>query len=227
MTAAATAKSAAILISGSGTNLQSFIDRTAAGELDLRLTVVLSNRTDAPGLERAKKAQIPIECLEHGDYADRESFDAALNDTLDRYAPDLIILAGFMRILTPVFIGHFEGRVFNIHPSLLPKYPGLDTHQRAIDAGDEWAGSTVHFATEELDGGPCVIQGRVRVEPDDTAKSLAARVLKVEHQIYPEAAALFVAGRLAYRDGAAWLDGKRMDEPIQWQPSQHSAAAKP
>ena len=127
--------SAAVLISGSGTNLQSFIDKVQAGQLDLDIAVVLSNKPDALGLERAKKAGIPVECVEHGDYPDRESFDAALNDTLDRYSPDLIILAGFMRILTPVFITHFAGRIFNIHPSLLPKYPGLDTHQRAIDAG--------------------------------------------------------------------------------------------
>ena len=208
--------SAAVLISGSGTNLQSFIDRTQSDELELDLSVVLSNKPGAKGLERAKKAGIAVECVEHGDYPDRESFDAALNDTLDRYSPDLIILAGFMRILTPVFIDHFAGRIMNIHPSLLPKYPGLDTHQRAIDAGDEWAGSTVHFATEELDGGPPIIQGKVRVEPDDTAKSLAARVLKVEHKIYPEAAALFAAARLEYRDGAAWLDGEELKEPIQF-----------
>lgn len=209
-------KSAAVLISGSGTNLQSFIDKTAAGQLDLDIAVVLSNMPAAAGLDRARKARIPIECVEHGDYPDRESFDAALNDTLDRYAPDMVILAGFMRILTPVFIDHFAGRIFNIHPSLLPKYPGLNTHHRSIAAGDEWAGSTVHFATAELDGGPQIIQGRVRVEPDDTAKSLAARVLRVEHQIYPQAAALFAAGRLEYRDGAAWLDGNRLTAPIQF-----------
>jgi len=207
-------KSAAILISGSGTNLQSFIDKSATGELDLDIAVVLSNKPGVAGIDRAREARIPVECLEHGEYPDRESFDAALNETLDRYSPDLIILAGFMRILTPVFIDHFAGRIFNIHPSLLPKYPGLDTHQRAIDAGDRWAGSTVHFATEELDGGPPVIQGRVPVERDDTARSLAARVLKVEHQIYPKAAALFISGRLEYRDGTAWLDGQRLEEPI-------------
>jgi len=207
-------KSAAILISGSGTNLQSFIDKTGAGELDLDIAVVLSNKPGVAGLDRARKARIPVECVEHGGYPDRESFDAALNETLDRYSPDLIILAGFMRILTPVFIDHFAGRIFNIHPSLLPQYPGLDTHQRAIDAGDQWAGSTVHFVTEELDGGPLVIQGRVPVTRDDTARSLAARVLKVEHQIYPEAAALFAAGRLEHRDGTAWLDGQRLEKPI-------------
>lgn len=209
--------SAAVLISGSGTNLQSFIDKVASGTLDLGLAVVLSNKPGAAGLERARQAGIPVECVQHGDYPDRESFDAALVDTLDRYAPDLIVLAGFMRILTPVFIDHFAGRIFNIHPSLLPKYPGLDTHQRAIDAGDEWAGSTVHFATEELDGGPPIIQGRVPVLPDDTADTLAARVLAVEHRIYPEAAALFAAGRLRYKDGGAWLDGERLDQPIQYE----------
>lgn len=207
--------SAAVLISGSGTNLQSFIDRTQSGDLPLDLCVVLSNRPAAKGLDRARMAGIPVECVEHGDYPDRESFDAALIDTLDRYSPHLVILAGFMRILTPVFIDHFAGRIMNIHPSLLPKYPGLDTHQRAIDAGDAWAGSTVHFATEELDGGPRIIQGRVPVAPDDSAESLAARVLSVEHRIYPEAAALFAAGRLEYRDGDAWLDGKALKDPIQ------------
>ena len=207
-------KSAAILISGSGTNLQSFIDKTGAGELDLDIAVVLSNKPGVAGLDRARKARIPVECVEHGGYPDRESFDAALKETLNRYSPDLIILAGFMRILTPVFIDHFAGKIFNIHPSLLPQYPGLDTHQRAIDAGDQWAGSTVHFVTEELDGGPLVIQGRVPVTRDDTARSLAARVLKVEHQIYPEAAALFAAGRLEHRDGTAWLDGQRLEKPI-------------
>lgn len=206
--------SAAVLISGGGTNLQSFIDKVASGELDIKLGVVLSNKPDAAGLDRARKAGIPVECVEHRDYPDREAFDAALVETLDRYSPSLIILAGFMRILTPVFIDHFAGRIFNIHPSLLPKYPGLDTHQRAIDAGDEWHGSTVHFATEELDGGPPVIQGRVPVEPTDDAATLAARVLKVEHQIYPHAAGLFAAGRLEYKDGAAWLDGERLDEPL-------------
>jgi phosphoribosylglycinamide formyltransferase-1 len=207
---------AAILISGGGTNLQSFIDRTTAGDLDLDIVVVLSNKPDAYGLERARNAGIPVECIRHVDYPEREQFDAALVEVLDGYAPDLVILAGFMRILTPVFIDHFEGRIFNIHPSLLPKYPGLDTHQRALDAGDEWAGSTVHFATRELDGGPMIIQGRVPVESGDTAESLAARVLAVEHQIYPRAAQLFVEGRLAYLDGHAWLDGERLEEPVQF-----------
>lgn len=206
---------AAVLISGSGTNLQAFIDQVESGELDIEICVVLSNRPGVPGLDRARKAHIPVEVTKHGDYADRESFDHALVETLEKYRPDVILLAGFMRILTPVFIDRYAGRIFNIHPSLLPKYPGLDTHQRAIDAGDELAGSTVHFATEELDGGPPVIQGRVPVLAGDTADSLAARVLAVEHRIYPKAVALFAAGRLEYRDGAAWLDGERLDSPLQ------------
>ena len=207
---------AAVLISGSGTNLQAFIDRVESGELDIEICVVLSNRPGVAGLDRARKARIPVEVTKHGDYADRESFDHALVETLEKYRPDVILLAGFMRILTRVFIERYAGRIFNIHPSLLPKYPGLDTHQRAIDAGDEFAGSTVHFATEELDGGPPVIQGRVPVQAGDTAESLAARVLAVEHRIYPEAVALFAAGRLEYRDGAAWLDGERLDSPLQF-----------
>jgi phosphoribosylglycinamide formyltransferase-1 len=207
---------AAVLISGSGTNLQAIIDEVAAGQLDLDLSVVLSNQPDAAGLERARKADISTECIRHQDYPQRALFDGALVETLDRYQPDLIILAGFMRILTGTFVTHYSGRVLNIHPSLLPKFPGLDTHQRAIDAGEEWHGSTVHFVNEDLDGGPAIIQGRVPVMPDDSATELAARVLAVEHKIYPEAARLFAAGRLEYRDGAAWLDGERLSEPVQY-----------
>jgi phosphoribosylglycinamide formyltransferase-1 len=194
--------------------LQAFIDATQSGQLNFDLSVVISNKPAAAGLDRARNAGINVECVEHRNYPVREAFDAALVSELDRFKPDLVILAGFMRILTPVFIDHYVGRIFNIHPSLLPKYPGLDTHQRAIDAGDEWHGSTVHFATEELDGGPRIIQGRVPILAGDSAATLAVRVLTVEHQIYPKAAELFVAGRLEYRDGSAWLDGKRLDEPL-------------
>ena len=209
-------RSAAILISGSGTNLQAFIDSAANGDLDLDLAVVLCNKPDAAGLERARRANIEVECLPHQDYPERELFDAAMVRVLDRYAPDLIVLAGFMRILTAIFVNRFSGRILNIHPSLLPRFPGLDTHQRAIDACDKWHGSTVHFVTEELDGGPPIIQGRVPVMPDDSAATLAARVLAVEHKIYPEAARLFGAGRICLRDGAAWLDGEQLREPIQF-----------
>jgi len=176
---------------------------------------VLSNKPGVAGLERAQKANIDVACIAHKDFPERPLFDAALIETLYPYRPDLIILAGFMRILTAVFTDHFAGRILNIHPSLLPKYPGLDTHQRAIDAGEHWHGSTVHFVTEQLDGGPAIIQGKVAVMPDDSAASLAARVLAVEHRIYPRAAALFASGRLQCRNGAAWLDGKQLDRPIQ------------
>lgn len=204
----------AILISGSGTNLQSFIDRVAEGELALDLCVVFSNRPDAYGLVRARKADIPTASIEHGNYPDRESFDHAVIEELDRWRPDLLILAGFMRILSPAFVNHYEGRILNIHPALLPKYPGLDTHQRVLDAGDEWHGSTVHFVTEELDGGPCILQGRLRVDPSESADALQHRVQAVEHQIYPEAAGLVGSGRVQFRDGQTWIDGKIADEPI-------------
>lgn len=209
--------SAAILISGSGTNLQAFIDAVRDQTLDLDIVLVLSNKADATGLERARKAGIETTCISNSDFALREQFDAAVAATLDRFEPDLIILAGFMRILTASFVARFEGRILNIHPSLLPAYPGLHTHQRVIDAGDPWHGSTVHFVTTELDGGPAIIQARVPVMPDDNADVLAARVLKVEHQIYPRAAGLMAAGRLQFREGKAWLDGELLQVPIRFE----------
>ncbi|MGI9203409.1 MAG: phosphoribosylglycinamide formyltransferase [Woeseiaceae bacterium] len=207
--------SAAVLISGGGTNLQAFIDTVGRGDLNLELRVVLSNRDGAGGLERAGKAGIPTETINHRDYPDRGAFDLALIDTLAPYNVDLVLLAGFMRILTPAFIDRFAGRIFNIHPSLLPQYPGLDTHRRALEAGEKWHGSTVHFATEQLDGGPRIMQGRVPVLADDSAESLAARVLQIEHRIYPLVLSLFIAGRLRYHDGHAFMDGKKLDEPLQ------------
>ncbi len=204
----------AILISGSGTNLQAFIDAVAAGDLDLELSIVFSNRPDAYGLERAARAGIPTACIEHGQFEDRESFDRAVAAELDAVQPELIVLAGFMRILSPWFVEHFEGRILNIHPALLPKYPGLNTHQRALDAGDEWHGSTVHFVTEELDGGPRILAGRLRVIPGESADELQTRVQAVEHQIYPEAAGLVGSGRAVFRDGQALLDGEPTTEPV-------------
>ncbi len=204
----------AILISGSGTNLQAFIDAVEAGDLDLELCVVFSNNPDAFGLERAEKAGIPTACIRHSDYPDRESFDRAVIAELDRYKPDLLILAGFMRILSPAFVSHYEGKVLNIHPALLPKYPGLNTHRRVLDAGDEWHGSTVHFVTAELDAGPRILQGRLRVVPGETAEDLQHRVQAIEHRIYPEAAGLVGSGRIGFRTGEAVIDGKVADEPI-------------
>ncbi|MEJ2128967.1 MAG: phosphoribosylglycinamide formyltransferase [Woeseiaceae bacterium] len=204
----------AVLISGSGSNLQSFIDKVATGEIDLDLCVVFSNKPDAYGLERASKAGIGTECLQHGDYADRETFDRAVAATLDSYAPDLIILAGFMRILSPWFVDHYEGRILNIHPALLPAYPGLDTHQRVLDAGEQWHGSTVHFVTEVLDGGPLILQGRLEVRKGESADELCARVQALEHQIYPQAADWFGQGRIEFRDGQTWLDGEPLASPV-------------
>ena len=203
-----------ILISGSGTNLQSFIDKVASGELDLELGLVFSNRPDAFGLERAKKAGIPTACIEHGEFENRESFDRAVASVIDDYGPDLIVLAGFMRILSPWFVQHYEGKVINIHPALLPKYPGLNTHQRALDAGDEWHGSTVHFVTEELDGGPRILAGRLRVNPGETAEELQHRVQALEHQIYPQAAEMVGTGRVRFEDGRSIVDGEVAVEPI-------------
>ena len=204
----------AILISGSGTNLQSFIDRVAAGDLDLELSIVFSNKPGAFGLERARKAGIPTECIEHGKFPNREMFDRAVAGVLDAYEPELIILAGFMRILSPWFVDHYEGKILNIHPALLPKYPGLNTHQRVLDAGDEWHGSTVHFVTPELDAGPRILAGRLRVDPNETADELMHRVQALEHQIYPEAAGLVGSGKVAFRDGQTLIDGEVAAEPI-------------
>jgi len=204
----------AILISGSGTNLQAFIDRVADGELQLELSVVLSNKSDAHGLVRAKNAGIPSVVIDHRQFADRDTFDGAVAAKLNQWQPDLLILAGFMRILSSGFVARYSGRILNIHPALLPAYPGLDTHQRVIDAGDKWHGSTVHFVTEELDGGPRILQGRLPVGSPASSNELATRVQAIEHQIYPEAAGWVGAGRVEFRGGNAWIDGVQTDEPI-------------
>jgi len=198
----------AILISGRGTNLQRFIDACACGELAARIGVVISNNPEAAGLQRARRAGLHAVCINHRDYGTREAFDQALVDELGVHSVDLVILAGFMRILTPVLIEPYLGRLLNIHPSLLPKYPGLHTHQRALDAGDSEAGVTVHFVTPELDGGPPVLQARVPVLPDDTADTLAARVAVQEHIIYPLAVRWHLEGRLALHTSGATLDGR-------------------
>ena len=208
--------STAILISGSGTNLQAFIDATRDGLLNLNIVVVVSNRADAYGLIRAVDAGITTECVQNKDYPDRAAFDEALVDTLEKYEPELLILAGFMRILTATFVQRYDGKILNIHPALLPNYPGLNTHQRVIDAGEKWHGSTVHFVTEELDAGPSILQGHVPVLANDTADMLSARVQAIEHKIYPKAAALFASGRLEYKNGKSWLDGVQLDKPVQY-----------
>ncbi len=197
----------AVLISGSGSNLQAFIDACEAGTLPADIAVVLSNKSEAGGLARAEAADIPTLVIDHREFESREAFDAAMVAALAPFAPDLVILAGFMRILTPAFIAAFRGRLLNIHPSLLPKYPGLHTHQRALDAGDTEAGATVHFVTEELDGGPPILFAQVAIVEGDNAALLADRVQLREHQLYPQAACWFVEGRLALQGDRALLDG--------------------
>ena len=204
----------AVLVSGSGSNLQAFIDAVASGGLDLELAVVFSNNPKAFGLQRAEKAGIPTACIAHATYPDRATFDRALIHELEPYAPELLILAGYMRILSPEFVAHYPGRILNIHPALLPLYPGLNTHQRVLDAGDQWHGSTVHFVTEELDGGPRILQGRLQVNPGETAEELASRVQAIEHRIYPEAANWVGSGRVKFRHGQCWIDGKVSEEPV-------------
>lgn len=197
----------AVLISGQGSNLQAFIDACDRGELPAQIALVISNNPQAAGLQRAERAGITTKCINHRDYASREAFDEALVDALREHRVELVILAGFMRILTPVLIEPYLGRMLNIHPSLLPKYPGLKTHQRALDAGDSDAGATVHFVAQELDGGPPVIQARVPIQPDDTAHSLATRVAAQEHTIYPIAARWYLESRLVLTREGAMLDG--------------------
>ncbi|MDM7322656.1 MAG: phosphoribosylglycinamide formyltransferase [Gammaproteobacteria bacterium] len=186
-----------VLISGHGSNLQALIDAEQRNELGGgHIVAVFSNRANAFGLERARKAGIPTGVLSHKDFPAREDFDAALMERIDAYRPDLVVLAGFMRILTPAFVHHYAGRLINIHPSLLPKYPGMNTHARAIAAGDAEHGATVHFVTEGVDEGPMILQGRVPVLPDDTPETLQQRVHAIEHQIYPEAVRMLCAQRM-------------------------------
>ncbi|MEH6559530.1 MAG: phosphoribosylglycinamide formyltransferase [Oceanicoccus sp.] len=199
-----------ILISGSGSNLQSFIDAVNSGDLNAEIAAVFCNKPNAFGLSRAADAGIQTEVIDHTKYDSRDAFDTAMMNRINEYSPDLLILAGFMRILTPSFVQQFQGKLLNIHPSLLPKYPGLNTHQRALDAGDKHTGATVHFVTDELDGGPAILQARVEVEPLDTVDRLASRILAEEHKIYPLAAQWFAEGRLKLEKNYATLDNKKL-----------------
>lgn len=204
-----------ILISGAGTNMRAIAEQAAAGMLPIEISAVVSDRADAAGLQIAAGLGIPQQVVSPRDFASREEFDCALADLIDDYRPQLLILAGFMRILGAGFIQRFRGRMLNIHPSLLPKHRGLRTHARALAAGDVEHGVSVHFVTEELDGGPVVLQTRVPVYAGDTEASLAARVRQQEHRIFPEAVGLFASGRLCYRNGKAWLDGRELNAPIE------------
>lgn len=203
-----------VLVSGRGSNLQALLDAQARGELPVEFRAVISNRPAAPALERAAAAGIPTEVVDHRQFPDREAFDRELMAVIDRYRPDLVVLAGFMRIFTDAFISHYGDRMLNIHPSLLPAFRGLDTHQRALDAGVREHGATVHFVTAELDGGPAVLQARVPVHADDDAERLAARVLTCEHRIFPRAVRWFAEGRLRFDGSTAWLDGQVLEQPL-------------
>jgi phosphoribosylglycinamide formyltransferase-1 len=199
-----------VLISGSGSNLQALIDSIAHDGNPARIVAVISNRADAYGLQRAQDAGIATQVLDHKQFDGREAFDAALVEAIDAFDPQLVVLAGFMRILTPGFVRHYAGRLLNIHPSLLPKYKGLHTHQRALEAGDREHGCSVHFVTEELDGGPLVVQAVIPVQSDDSPESLAQRVHTQEHLIYPLAVTWFAEGRLHLEAQGATLDGQAL-----------------
>jgi len=203
-----------VLLSGNGSNLQAILDAIDAGDLHADIRAVISNRAEAYGLERARNHGITTAVVNHREYPDREQFDRALQQSIDQHDPHLLVLAGFMRILTPAFVEHYQGRMVNIHPSLLPLYTGLNTHQRAIDAGDTEHGVSIHFVTNELDGGPVISQARVPILADDNAETLARRVLDQEHIFYPQTLEWFCRRQLQQVGNAVYLDGKRLDKPI-------------
>ncbi|MBN3081375.1 phosphoribosylglycinamide formyltransferase [Pectobacterium jejuense] len=203
-------KNIVVLISGHGSNLQALIDACKNGRLKGKIAAVFSNNAEAYGLERAQDADIPTCVLNPEDFADRAAFDAALANEIEQYEPALVILAGYMRILSPEFVAKFAGKMLNIHPSLLPKYPGLHTHRKALENGDREHGTSVHFVTDELDGGPLILQAKVPVFSDDTEESLSERVKTHEHTIYPMVINWFLNGRLVMRDNEAWLDSVRI-----------------
>ena len=205
--------SVVVLISGNGSNLQALVDAAEDEKYPAQISAVISSRNDAYGLQRARDAGIAHKVLSHKKYEGRESYDHALMALIDSFDPGLVALAGFMRILSADFVEHYSGRLLNIHPSLLPKYKGLKTHQRVLDDGGIEHGASVHFVTLELDGGPLILQSPVPVHADDTTEALAARVLKQEHIIYPQAVKWFAEGRLKLVDGVAMLDNKAIALP--------------
>lgn len=204
-----------ILISGRGSNMQAIIQAAQNEKWPVKIAAVISNRADASGLHHATEQGIPAIVVPHKDYATREAFDAALQSRIDEFAPDLVVLAGFMRVLTARFVAQYAGRMLNIHPSLLPSFIGLATHRQALAAGVKIHGATVHFVTADLDHGPIVAQATVPVLPDDTEETLAARVLEQEHLIYPQAVRSFIEGRLSLIDGIACIAIDKVELPVQ------------
>jgi phosphoribosylglycinamide formyltransferase 1 len=205
-----------ILISGRGGNMRALIERSRDAGAPYAVSKVFSDKPDAAGLELARNLGVPAQALAAVKTADRDAYDRSLAAAISDCEPSLIVLAGFMRILSAQFVTDFAGRILNIHPSLLPKFPGLHTHRRVLEAHEPQHGATVHFVTEQLDGGPPVIQARVAVAANDDEASLAARVQIQEHRIYPLAVRWFCEGRLRYGEGQAWLDGQPLREPVQF-----------
>jgi phosphoribosylglycinamide formyltransferase-1 len=203
-----------VLFSGSGTNLQALIDAVQRGEINGTVCAAITNNPAAPGIQRAQQANIPLQILDHKQFDAREVFDQALAQLIDDYAPDLVVLAGYMRILSCEFVRHYAHRLLNIHPSLLPKYKGLNTHQRALDAGDREHGCSIHFVTDELDGGPVFLQAIVPIQADDSATQLAQRVQKQEHIAYPLAVSWFCDEKIAWHGEQLVFDGQPLSQPI-------------
>ena len=204
-----------VLISGRGSNLKAILNAIGRDELPARVNAVISSKSDAAGLEFARQAHIDTLALDAADYPDKQDYDRALQGLIDKFEPDLVVLAGFMRILTPAFVRHYHNRLINIHPSLLPEFRGLNTHQRAIDKGIREHGASVHFVTEELDGGPVIVQVRIPVLPGDDAASLSARVLKQEHSLYALAIRWLAEGRVRWEGEQLLFDGQPMQHPRQ------------
>ncbi len=205
----------AVLISGNGSNLQALIDYSQAHpNCHYEITAVISNRPNAYGLERAKQAGIPAFCIDHTAFDSRESFEQAIIEKLEAQRVKLVVLAGFMRILSPVLVSHYLGRMLNIHPSLLPKYPGLHTHQRALEAGDAEHGLSIHFVTQDLDGGPVIFQARTDISPDDTPESLQQKVHQLEHQSYPLVTDCVSQGIICYQDEQVTFQQQPLRQPL-------------
>ena len=206
-------RSVVVLISGNGSNLQALLDFSSVG--NYRISGVISNKSDAYGLQLAEQSNIPTKVVEHKRYANRDLFDKALGKAIDEYEPGLIALAGFMRILSAGFIKRYNGKILNIHPSLLPDYPGINTHQRVLDAGEKLHGVSVHFVTEELDGGPVIARKSIAIESIDDAETLALKIHGKEHVLYPAVVSLFADGRLRLEANKAFLDEQPIPETGQ------------
>lgn len=204
-----------VLISGRGSNLKAILEAIRRGDLSAVVTAVISDKTQAPGLDYARRENIDTLALDAADYPDKNDYDRALQGLIDRFEPSLVVLAGFMRILTPAFVHHYRGRLINIHPSLLPEFRGLNTHQRAIEKGVTQHGASVHFVTEELDGGPVFVQVKVPVHADDNAEQLAARVLRQEHRLYPQAIRWLTEGRISLKGEQLLFDQQPLPQPLQ------------